>query len=118
MSGLSEQFKNFLEIEDKDASSEVIQTLSDTDKNLQGKTDIKSPIHIAYLTSLAENLEEKNLIKASKFLGSLIKNYEALMISHDRQGRKEIIEALHRIEEKKESLAQKLISPQRDVMNE
>lgn len=118
MNDLAEKFKGFLEVEDENKFTEVINSLSDTSKDLESKTDLKNPLHIAFLSAIADNFKEAELTKTSEFLHNFIEHYQSDMISHDRQGRKEIIEALHQIEKREEATLKQKMLGQTQNMNE
>ncbi|MDD4938488.1 MAG: hypothetical protein PHX34_05810 [Candidatus Shapirobacteria bacterium] len=104
------------QVEGQDKSSEIIKSLNQIDDNLPTKTDVRSPLDVSFLVTISEFLKANKLKKSAKILDDLVKNYESLMISHDRQGRKETIEALKGVIDRELTLSQRLLN--NDNMNE
>jgi hypothetical protein len=76
-----------------DAQQEIISRLLD-DTNLETKTELDKPLRFSCLSIIQETLKDNTLNKSSLILEHFLKFSFKYLISHDRKGRKEYIEAL------------------------
>lgn len=65
-----------------------------TKENIEMKTEIHQPINLAKLYIIGQALVDMKLPKSGNLIHNFITRYLEYMVSHDRMGRKEIIEAL------------------------
>jgi len=87
----------------------VLVSLLD-DKAVVTKTEIQNPLAMARLISIAEWLEEYNMMKPAKFIRKFILWYQTYMISHDRKSRGEVVAVLGEGMKEERRLRQKLTS--------
>lgn len=88
-----------------DIKREIVVELLNSDKNLDEKTELKKPLKWSALRSIREYLDKLELPHSSQILEGFIRQCHKFLISKDRKGRGEYIQALNSIaslEEKEE----------------
>lgn len=99
--GLMENPLNIINQNSEITIHQILNNLTNLDKNLALKTEILRPKKLALLLSLAKYLKTQGYPKASKLLIDFITDYLTYMVSNKRKSRDEIIKALtSRIEKK------------------
>lgn len=78
--------------------------------NIDTKTEIEMPMPLAQLMTMGEVLNDQGVPEAKKSIGILVEKYLVYMVSHNRQGRKEIIQALTEGLKEERKLREKLTS--------
>ena len=78
----------------KDIKKEIVEELLNSEKNLYEKTELKKPLQWSCLRSMKSFIEDNNLPESSKILEAWIKQAHKFLISSERKGRGEYIEAL------------------------
>lgn len=99
----SNEIDDYKKLIGEDESSEaykIFQTMISGDENIDLKTEIRNPLEVAVLKTLAQYFEDRNLTGASSPINNLLNNFFRVMISHDRMSRLEIIESLKALSEK------------------
>ena len=81
---------------------QVLLTLLDGKNDIDIKSEIHAPRNITILTVIRDYFEEKGMKKCANTLSVFIKYYCRYMISHDRQSRKEIVEAFKSLREQQD----------------
>lgn len=76
-----------------DAQQAIVSQLLD-DSNLETKTELEKPLRFSCLTIFQEVLKDNELTYSSKIIEMFIIKSCKFLISHNREGRKEIISAL------------------------
>lgn len=88
-----------------DVEREIVLELLNSEKNLDEKTELGKPLKWSALRTISEFIKSRNLEQSHTILESFIVQAFKFLISKDRKGRKEYIEALqsinNRIEESK-----------------
>lgn len=90
---MSELKELFTESKNFEAEQEIIKKLLD-DSNLETKTELDKPLRFSCLRVLKKLLENHNMKKSSTILEDFMIESFRFLISHEREGRKEIIKAL------------------------
>jgi len=91
MSGIADIFSQKAE---KDTKREIVLELLDSDKNLDEKTELKKPMRWACLKTVENFIDSQKLPKSAGIISSFITQSHKYLISKDRKGRGEYIEAL------------------------
>lgn len=91
MSMLAGLFENDNEM---DMKQKIVEELLNTDNNLETKTQMNKPLKWSCLQTIDEFIESKKLPKSAGILGNFMKTSYKYLISSDRKGRLEYIEAL------------------------
>lgn len=89
--GLEDIFKNKTET---DVRREIILELLDSEKNIDEKTELGTPLKWSALKVMNDFIKNQGLPISEEILRTFIKESFKLLISKDRKGRKEYIEAL------------------------
>lgn len=115
---MASAFKDLSQAEDKDAMIKAVELLSEVDEDVAMKTEIAAPLRLSMLKTIGSYLDSKGLDSSGKHIDTLIDNLLVYMVSHNRQGRKEIIDALFAMgkgeeQEDETKLSDKML--QRDV---
>lgn len=84
---------------DVDIEQKIVEELLN-DKNLDTKTELTQPIKWVTLDSITDFLKGKNMIVSSGILNRFMNVAFKYLISKDRKGRLEYIQALQSIKEK------------------
>jgi hypothetical protein len=84
----------------EDELVKIMEKLIHGDKDIDLKTEINHPVHLAILKSLSELAIDYNLSKTSKTIETFIKHYLRYMISKGRKSREEIIQGLQALSER------------------
>lgn len=77
-----------------DESLEKILANLMNDENIELKTEINNVPSIAILSVLSEYFKEKGLAKSNELIENYVKKYLKFMVSSNRKGRLEIIDAV------------------------
>lgn len=96
MESLSEVFNNDKEIE---IQQKIVEELLNS-QNLDSKTELQKPMKWSILRVIISFLESKKLLKSSKILDEFVNTSFKYLISLDRKGRIEYIQALQAVNEK------------------
>ncbi len=97
--------KEDLESEEEETSlKEILKGLMDADNDLELKTHVIVPRDIAGLQVLTSVLNMYKLGDSAKLLEGFIEYYLKLMVSYQRLGRKEIIDAVSGLMERERQL--------------
>lgn len=79
--------------EDSDITlQQILNALIRSDKNLELKTEIHKPKHLAALKVLAVYLEDHNYPKSAELINIFLETFFKYMVSYQRKSRSEIIE--------------------------
>lgn len=84
-----------------DLSIEKILTNLLTPENIELKTEVESPSALAGLKLIQKYLDDIGLKESSELIREYVETLLRLMVSYNRQGRKEIIEAVKGLVEEK-----------------
>ena len=79
--------------EESDLKKKIVDTLINTE-NLEGKTQLNKPLKWSILKTIEEFLLSHNLPKSNAILKNWMETSFIYLISDNRKGRQEIIEAL------------------------
>lgn len=90
--------------EDETSLKDILKSLLDADNDLELKTQVIVPKDIAGLQVLVEALKIYELEDSSKLLEEFIIYYLKLMVSYQRRGRKEIVDAVSGLMERERQL--------------
>ena len=94
-----------LESEEDDTTAiDILKGLMDAESDLELKTHVIVPKDIAGLQVLVSVLKMYELDGSSKLLETFITYYLKLMVSYQRKGRKEIVDAVSGLMERERSL--------------
>jgi hypothetical protein len=102
-------FDGLNEVEDSNSYEEILMSLLN-EENVAMKSEIDRPINLARLDVLSFWLKAEGLPKSSEFIDTFIKKFLVYMVSHNRQSRKEIIQALSEGLKEEKTIGEKLIS--------
>jgi len=95
--------ENLLKVEHKrELETEILDYLLD-EENLDVKTEIERPLLWAQLDEIANFLLSNSFTQSSNTIKSWMHQAKKYYVSHDRKGRIEMVESLHRLQEAKES---------------
>lgn len=82
----------------EDVKREIVLELLNSDKNLDEKTELKKPLNWSIMKTIKDYLKEHKLFLSSSILLKFIVHSHKYLISKNRQGRKEYIEALNSLD--------------------
>lgn len=102
-----EEYKGNEELEseeDETSLKDILKSLLDADNDLELKTQVIVPKDIAGLQVLVEVLKMYKLEDSSELLEGFIVYYLKLMVSYQRRGRKEIVDAVSGLMERERQL--------------
>jgi hypothetical protein len=91
-------------------AEEILTRLMKAD-DIELKTEIKKPLHLAKLYVLKELMQDAGFNTAGEIIDRFIQKYLVYMVSDKRKGRREIIEAVSGIREQIKTVKEKLINP-------
>lgn len=95
MSGLPSDMKSLMDTtEEMDIKQKIVEELLINNRNLETKTELSKPISWACMSMIEEVLEGKEMSFSAGLLKSFSKTAFTYLISKDRKGRNEYIEAL------------------------
>jgi len=83
---------------------DILINLLDSSSSLEMKTEVHNASSLACLKAIARVYKKRGLTLCSDVLDKWIFEYLELMVSRNRDSRKEIIEALQFLQQKQESL--------------
>lgn len=104
---MKDEFKGKDELEseeDETSLKDILKSLLDADNDLELKTQVIVPKDIAGLQILASVLKMYDLDDSSELLEEFIEYYLKLMVSYQRRGRKEIVDAVSGLMERERQL--------------
>ena len=84
---------------------DILINLLDSSNSLEMKTEVHNASALACLKAISRVYKKRNLTLCSDVLKKWIFEYLELMVSHKREARKEIVEALQSLQQKQESLS-------------
>ena len=84
----------FHENEEADLQKKIVEQLLN-DENLDTKTELRKPLRWSCMNSIKDFIEEHKLPKSADILKEFINVSFKYLISNERKGRKEYIEALN-----------------------
>lgn len=101
MAMMEDNFSKLFESEDDYSSEKIISSFYETGKNINSKTEIpkKGVLLIAVLESYVEEIRRAGLVETARMVKMMIRIFKELMISADREGRKEAVSMLGAIRE-------------------
>jgi len=91
MSAINQLFQN---MDETDLKQKIVEELLDSEKNLETKTELNKPITWTCLNVMNDFINDKKFKKSGQILGGFMNTAFKYLISHNREGRKEYIEAL------------------------
>jgi len=104
-------FSDLFQVEE-DSFEKILITLLDKE-NITMKTDIKNPLNLIKLKTLANLLRIEGLIEEANLIDNFITGYLEYMVSYNRQSRKEIIQALSEGLKEERTVGEKLMSKEK-----
>lgn len=107
--GELDKVEDMIELHDE-TMEKILAALMDKN-NIEMKTEIQMPLNLTRLNAIADALIAHQRPKSGKLLKDFIKAYLEYMVSHDREGRKEIIHAISESLKKEKTIGEKLTSP-------
>lgn len=78
-----------------DIKQKIVEELLNPEKNLDTKTELDHPIKWAVLEVIKQLVEDKDMKISAKVIIKFIKSSLTYLISHNREGRKEYVQALN-----------------------
>ena len=84
---------------------DILINLLDSSNSLEMKTEVYNASALACLKAISRVYKKRELTLCSDVLKKWIFEYLELMVSHKREARKEIVEALQSLQQKQESLS-------------
>jgi hypothetical protein len=108
---MSDDIKEEFELDTDVTYEEILASLLDGERNLELKTDVKAPQKLAGLSIFGSYLKDIGMELGAKLIDRYITILNKLMISYNRESRKEIVEAVRSMFEKKStslSISEKL----------
>jgi hypothetical protein len=102
-------FANFEMVQDE-TIERILGALLKPD-SIELKTEIAQPLNLARLSEFGNFMFSLGYKECEKTIKSFVKYYLEYMVSHDRQGRKEIIQALAQSLKAEQSTLEKMSQP-------
>lgn len=99
-----------LAIFDDESPEKILLSLLDKD-NVEMKTEIEEPLRLAQLKTVENACATEKLRRCAKSIKIFIYNYLVYQVSHDRQSRKETIQALQALMTNERTIGEKLTEP-------
>lgn len=107
---MSDMFQELVAMGEGESLERILIRLLQSE-DIELKTEIQKPLNLARLNLLADWLMIENCPNASKMIKEFIQSYLKYMVSHNREGRKEIIQAIAEGMKRDKSLTDKLTTP-------
>lgn len=104
---MKDKFKGNEDLEDEEKETtlrDILKSLLDADSDLELKTHVIVPKDIAGLQVLVSALRMYELEGSAELLETFINYYLKLMVSYQRKGRKEIVDAVSGLMERERQL--------------
>ncbi|MHA1756714.1 MAG: hypothetical protein ACTSVV_08090 [Promethearchaeota archaeon] len=80
--------------EKEDINEKLVQNLFNLDKDIEIKTETSKPAIFSTISTIRDYLKEKNMLKSAELINTFMIYLQKYLISKNRQGRKEILEAI------------------------
>ena len=103
---ISELAKIFQNVDEQDILKKVVEQLLN-DENLETKTELERPLRWSCITMMQQYIKDHKLKRSNKILDQFINVSFHYLISKNRQGRKEYIEALKSLSHLQDETPQK-----------
>jgi oligoendopeptidase F len=99
-----------LSLQSDESFEKILRALMES-KDIELKTEIINPLAMAKLKAFGKYMGQKKYVKCEAFIDSFIEALNKYMVSNDREGRREIIQAISEVKKKTESVTEKLTTP-------
>lgn len=103
---LAESLSDLAVFEDE-SPQKILVSLLNKD-NVEMKTEIQRPLKLAQLKTIENWCRSEKLYKCANAIETFINHYLVYMVSHDRQSRKETIQALQALMTNERTIGEKL----------